>query len=245
MVAAESRQRNRDRPGGRKQRGAGDPARARRQRGRCEAGQQHGEAGRGGRAGVVCSDEALIEFAQRGGGSLSEAEDRICAALEVDGGRRHIGDRDQPRQSGRGRVKDPVEAPSHDCDRIPGDVVMRARRRQGDVDRERGGPGRNLDQRFVVLPAGEAGDTPAGDEGLQRLLARHARPRSGHEEPDGTAVCLRPHFLRRDDENGDGLGAGRSGSGQDAEHGHARDRKPDHAETVPPVTQTIGESELG
>jgi hypothetical protein len=152
----------------------------------------------------VCSDEALIEFAQRGGGSLSEAEDRIGAALEVDGGRRHIGDRDQPRQSGRGRVKDPVEAPSHDCDRIPGDVVMRARRRQGDVDRERGGPGRNLDQRFVVLPAGEAGDTPSGDEGLQRLLARHARPAPGTKRPDGTAVCLRPHFLCRDDENGDG-----------------------------------------
>ena len=192
----------------------------------------------------MCSGQSLIELAQRGGGSRSEGEHRLGAALEVDGGRRHIGDRDETRQPGRGRVQDPVEAPSHDCDRIPGDVVVRACRRQRDVDRERGGPGRNLDQRFVVLSAGEAGDTPAGDEGLQRLLMGHGRPRSGHEEPDGTAVCLRPHLLCRDDENGDGRGAGGSGFGQDAEHGQAGDRKPEHAETVPPVRQPIGGSKV-
>ena len=98
----------------------------------------------------------------------------------------------------------------------------------------RAGRVRDLDQRLSVLPAGEAGDAPAGRERAHGLLAGHGRPRSGHEEADGTAVRLRPHLLRRDDEDGDRLGASLRGSGQHAQRGHARDRNPRHAGTVPP-----------
>ena len=70
-------------------------------------------------------------------------------------------------------------------------------------------------------------------------------PAPGTKQPDGTAVHLRPHLLRRDDENRHRLGAGLPGSGQHAQRGHAGDRNPRHAGTVPPVTRTIRRSMVG
>ena len=96
-----------------------------------------------------------------------------------------------------------------------------------------------------VPAADEARDAPAGRQRPQRLLARHGRPRSGHDQPDCTAVRLCPHLLRRDDENRHGLGAGLPGSGQETKRGYARNRNPRHAETVPPVTATIRRSMVG
>ncbi len=236
---------DRDRPGRRKECGAGEPARARRERRGCEAAQQHSEADRCGAARVVCAGQPSIELAQRGGVPRPETEHRICALLEVDGSRRDVGDRDEPGQPRRRRVEDPVEAASDDRNRIASDVVVSAGGRQRDVDRDRAGSSRDRDQRFPVLPAGEAGDAPPGREGLQRLLSRHARPRSRHEQPDRAPVRLRPHLLCRHDENCDGLGVCRSGTGQDRQRRRARDRNPRHAETVPRVTEAIGRSMVG
>src|SRR5919201_847502 len=134
----------------------------------------------------------------------ARAQPRVASSLERERGGRDVDHRNETVDPRCGGDEDAVIAAADDGDRVAPSVVVAARRRQRDVDRERPRPLRETNEWPAVRLATEQRvHHPSAYERGQRAAARDRRPRPGHEQTDGAALLEASGIELRNDEDGD------------------------------------------